>query len=322
MGTSQADPPPDLRALQVFLAVVAHKSMTAAANSLGLTQSAVSQAVARLEADFHVSLIDRQSRPLRPTQAGQALAARAQGVLADVDAMAREFRDTAAQGRPRVRLGLIDSVAATIGAPLIRAIRSEVSEVSVWSGISPTLRTDLTAGRLDLVVTSDPSLMAGAKMRLLMREPFIAVVPKSLGRLPDSIDPIRMSERLPLVRYSERSVIGADIEADLRRRGRVPPRVFEFDGTDGVFSMVAAGLGWAVTTPLCLVHGHMIGRGVRALALSGPPFSRDIFLFAANALGAGLADRVRTAAVDLIGELVDTDVRRMAPDAVGHIRLG
>jgi len=322
MNTTQVDPPLELRALRMFLAVVEHKSMTAAARSLGLTQSAVSQAVARLETDLQMALIDRQSRPLQTTSAGAALAARAASVLADIDAMARDIRDTQAQGRPRVRLGLIDSVASTIGAPLIRAIRSDVSEVSVWSGISPTLGNDLSAGRLDLVVTSDPALAPDAKVRRLMREPFIAVVPKSLGRLPDSIDPIRMSERLPLVRYSERSVIGADIEADLRRRGTVPPRVFEFDGTDGVFSMVAAGLGWAVTTPLCLMHGHMIGRGVRVLSLAGPPVSRDIYLIAANALGAGLADRVRSAAVDLIGGLVDTDIKRLAPDAVRHIRLG
>ncbi len=43
------------------------------------------------------------------------------------------------------------------------------------------------------------------------------------------------------MRYSVRSVIGDEIERELVRRGEVPPRVFEFDGTDGVFSMVGRG---------------------------------------------------------------------------------
>lgn len=312
----------DLRALRVFLVVLRRGGMTAAARELGLTQSAVSQIVARLEAAMDVGLIDRTQRPLVATAAGDALAARARLMLADVDDMVAGVRAAGSAARPRVRLGLIDSVAGTIGAPLIRAIRSEVREVSVWSGISPSLREDVARGRLDLVVTSDPLMAAGVRTSRLLREPFIAVLPKSFAHPPDSVEPLKMAALLPLVRYSVRSVIGAEIERELTRREQIPPRVFEFDGSDGVFAMVAAGLGWAITTPLCLVHGRMFGRDVRAVPLAGRAFTRDIFMLAANAVGAGLAKGVEGAALELIGDLVDNDFRRLVPASFRHVRVG
>ena len=322
MVKSGIDDDIDMRALKAFLAVLDHGGMTAAAGALGLTQSAVSQAVARLEKSLDVDLIDRDRRPPVATAAGEELAERARRVLADFSELADGLRHAGNQARPRVRLGLIDSVAGTIGAPLIRAIRDDVREVSVWSGISPTLGRDLAAGRLDLIVSSNPSMAAGHKPKRLLREPFIAVLPKALRHRPEIVDPIRMAERLPLVRYSVRSVIGEDIERELATRGRVPPRVFEFDGTDGVFAMVAEGLGWAVTTPLCLVHGQMYADDLVAVPLSGPVVSREIYLLAANVVGAGLAANVRRAAIVLLTARGAGDVTRLAPDAVRHIRVG
>ena len=135
MAKSPVDDDIDMRALKAFLAVLDNGGMTAAAGALGLTQSAVSQAVARLEKSLDVDLIDRVRRPPVATAAGEALAERARRVLADFSDLADGLRHAGNQARPRVRLGLIDSVAGTIGAPLIRAIRADVREVSVWSGI-------------------------------------------------------------------------------------------------------------------------------------------------------------------------------------------
>lgn len=312
----------DLRAMRTFLAVYDMRNMTVAARDQALTQSAVSQTISKLEKTLGVMLIDRSVRPMQPTPAGDLFAERARAILTSASAAMMDVRSLGASTRPRVRLGLIDSIAGTIGAPLIRAIRSDVREVSVWAGISPNLRQDLARGRLDLVVTSDPTIGADTKKKRLLREPFIAVVPKTFKAGDDPVSPMALSAGLPLVRYSVRSVIGDEIERELVRRGEVPPRVFEFDGTDGVFAMVAGGLGWAITTPICLAHGRQFGRDVRALPIAGPTFTRDIHLLAANAIGAGLAARVQSAALDIIRSTIETDIRSLAPHAVGDMRVG
>ena len=64
----------DIKPLLVFAAVLEHGSMTAAAAALGMTPSAVSQHVSRLEAQHGVKLLHRSTRRLTPTDAGQALA--------------------------------------------------------------------------------------------------------------------------------------------------------------------------------------------------------------------------------------------------------
>lgn len=312
----------DLRAMRIFLAVYDARNMTMAARGQALTQSAVSQAISKIEKSLGVVLIDRSMRPMQPTPAGDLFADRARSVLSAASSAMLDVRSLGASSRPRVRLGLIDSIAGTIGAPLIRAIRSDVREVSVWAGISPNLRQDLARGRLDLVVTSDPTMGADIKKSRLLREPFIAVVPKSFKISDGPISPMQLAAGLPLVRYSVRSVIGDEIERELVRRGEVPPRVFEFDGTDGVFSMVAAGLGWAITSPICLAHGRQFGRDVKALPIDGPMFTRDVHLLAANAVGAGLAKRVRSAALDIIKTTIETDIKTLASHAVPHMRVG
>jgi len=65
---------PPLRLLTTFAAVVRSGSVQAAAAELNVTQPAISQAVRRLEAHIGVLLLDRGSRPARPTEAGYALA--------------------------------------------------------------------------------------------------------------------------------------------------------------------------------------------------------------------------------------------------------
>ena len=72
-----------LRALEVFVSVAETGSMTTAGQSLGMTQSAISQQIKNLEEAFGASLIDRDLRPLRLTTPGVMLLQRAQRLLVD-----------------------------------------------------------------------------------------------------------------------------------------------------------------------------------------------------------------------------------------------
>ena len=72
----------DLKPLLAFAAVLEHGSMNAAAKALGMTPSAVSQHISRLEKLHGVKLLHRSTRRLAPTDAGQALAAHCRRLLA------------------------------------------------------------------------------------------------------------------------------------------------------------------------------------------------------------------------------------------------
>jgi DNA-binding transcriptional LysR family regulator len=72
--------------LKVLSEVLGRGSFSAAAEALSYTQSAVSQAVARLEAEVGATLVVRDRRGVRPTAAGATLAEHAEAIFAQVEA--------------------------------------------------------------------------------------------------------------------------------------------------------------------------------------------------------------------------------------------
>ena len=80
----------ELRQLRSVEAVARHRHFTRAAEELHLAQSALSHQIRRLEQELGTPLFERTSRRVTPTEAGQAIAARARRVLAEVDAAREE----------------------------------------------------------------------------------------------------------------------------------------------------------------------------------------------------------------------------------------
>lgn len=303
----------DLSSLQVFLAVGDAGSMTRAAQAMGMSQPAVSQSIARLEERLGAVLIDRQARPMVLTAAGEELTSRGRRLLDDAATVQTSVRDVAGSALPSLRIGLIDSFAGTAGPGLIRILRGDARHVSVWSGISPSLTDDLLRRRLDIIIITDPlDNRAGLEHRPLMREPFILVIPRRMahGGPPRRLEDL--ARHVPFVRYSQRSRIGAQIEAYLDGLGLDVPRSLEFDGTDSVFAMVDGGLGWAITTPLCLIHGVGRGDGIANFPLPGPALTRGLFVLCREGEMSGLAERVQREARTVLSDLVTQRLHELA----------
>ncbi len=253
--------------------------MTLAASRLGVSQSAVSQLVKRLELDLACTLLDRDLRPAQLTNAGRTLLELSRELLSHANTVAERVRQGALMGHPRIRLGCVDSFAATVGPALVRALSGDASELHLGSGLTPDLLDQLLGRQLDLVICTDA---ASSQLRLsqtpLFAERFVLVLPlaEAVDVHPALSD---LAARLPLIRYSLRSVIGQQVERWLRHVGLQSERRFEFDATDPLLSLVAAGLGWAISTPLCLWQSrHFIGQ-VAVLPL--PPSAlgqRDFYL--------------------------------------------
>ncbi|WP_183901644.1 LysR substrate-binding domain-containing protein [Rhizobium metallidurans] len=84
--------------------------------------------------------------------------------------------------------------------------------------------------------------------------------------------------RSPLVRFSARSNLGQTIEYFLSQRRLFPARTMEFDASEAVLRMVSNGLGWAIATPMCLLHAHSSTMDLAALPLSTQTTRRRIYL--------------------------------------------
>lgn len=110
----------DVRRLQIFSAVAEHGSFAAAAKTLFMTPSAVSQQLALLERQLGLALMIRGPRGVEPTEAGRLLAERSVVLLANVANLEREMRDLDATST-RVRLAAFPTTGADLIPRVVRA---------------------------------------------------------------------------------------------------------------------------------------------------------------------------------------------------------
>ncbi|MEP4377965.1 MAG: LysR family transcriptional regulator [Alphaproteobacteria bacterium] len=91
-----------LEQLKIFLEAARYGSFTLAAQRLGITQSAVSSCIRKLETELELPLFERQGRRVVGTEAGQILLGEAERIIGDVDLMIRRVESFRDSGRTRM----------------------------------------------------------------------------------------------------------------------------------------------------------------------------------------------------------------------------
>ncbi len=306
--------------LRVFGEVATTGSMTLAAARLGVTQSAVSQAVRRLEAVLGTALVRRGSRPVALTPAGVVLAAEAGPILRLAERLPALLR--AGEGTREVRLGLVDSFASTAGPELVRRLSRGAGRVVLWSGLAPSLGAALLDREVDAIVTSDPlEDLDGLTRVALWKEPFVLLLPRGMAEAADA-SLARLADAAPLIRFSARSHTGMQVERHLRRLGMAPERRIEVDGSDALLAMVAAGIGWAIATPLCLLQGGAHLEGTLPRPLPPPGFNRTLSLVVRADAPPALVAALAAEATAALRESCLPRLRRLAPALAPLVTIG
>jgi molybdate transport repressor ModE-like protein len=136
--------------LRVLREVAQSGSFSAAARTLGYTQSAVSRQVAALEAVSGRRLFDRSRDGVTLTSAGARLLPRAVRILDELDAAVREAAGAELAGGP-VRVGAFATAAAGLVPKALASLPREV-KVTLREGTTPALTRALRAGTLDLAI--------------------------------------------------------------------------------------------------------------------------------------------------------------------------
>lgn len=277
MGALKNDSNLDIRMLRIFAAVAAADSLSAAAQALNVTQSAVSQTVTQIEHILGMRVLDRSCRPYKLTPAGVALQRHSRQIVDDVDRLIAQVREADLMNRPAIRIGMIDSFAATTGPAIVKRLTQSASQVMVWSGLAYGHAQALLNRQVDIIVTTDAlDDVDGLARRPILSEPFVVVVPAARADAFAAMDLRQLAQAAPLIRFSGRSHFGAMIERHLRRCGVSAPPFLEIDTSDVVMAMIAANLGWALATPLCLLQGRAWLDQVAVLPLPGPGLARTI----------------------------------------------
>jgi DNA-binding transcriptional LysR family regulator len=283
--------------LKTFREVVTHGSFSEAADALTYSQSAVSQAIAALEAETGAALIERSRGAVRPTAAGAALAGHVDGILAQIEAAEDEIAAIAAGRGGRLRTASFPTAGATLMPQAIAGFRASHPgvEVTLAEGESEEIAPRLRAGEFDLVLLFEfegvgERLTAGMRRFELFDDPLHLALPAAhplaLRKKAPRLEDLRAES---WVQTSAASACARQVVRSCHAAGFEPRVSFESDDYQTVQGLVAAGVGVALIPQLALssVRDDIV---VRPLAPASPVRR----VFAATPRGAAATAAVAT----------------------------
>lgn len=250
----------DVKRMRVLKAVADEGSFSAAADSLAYTQSAVSQQIAALERETATVLVDRNARGVRLTDAGRALVAHADAVLARLADAEAELEAIAGLRGGRLRLASFPSAGATIMPKAIARFRR--AHPGVELSLEPQEPQEgldrLRAGQCDIALTVEDPLRRndddGIERVHLLDDPLFVALPEE--------HPLAHKANLRLADLAEDAwMLGSttrcpDSKILLRaceKAGFEPRIAFHSDDYLAIQGFVAAGVGVCLIPDLALI---------------------------------------------------------------------
>ncbi|HYI20476.1 MAG TPA: LysR family transcriptional regulator [Solirubrobacteraceae bacterium] len=312
----------NLARLRVFEAVVRTGSFAAAADALSFTPSAISQQMARLEAEVGILLVERTARGVQLTPAGELLHLRAQRILAEAQEAFAELNALAGLRSGRLRIGSFPSATQAFTTGVLKAYRER------FPGVDVVLVEDephhnlarLRDREIDLALLfSWPGRPIGLDYRnrrvcsdegvtlsKLADDPYVAILPDG-HRLADR-EGLTVGDLRDELIVGSRWTPGLDQLTELAQERGFEPLLtgHEIPDYESVRAFVATGDGIAVIPSLAAARGYP---GTMTRRLHGDVPTRVVHL--AQAQG-GVLSAAAAAMAAVIGELAADLPRQLA----------
>ncbi len=259
-----------IRNLRTFLSAAELSSFSAAGARLGLTQSAVSTQIRRLEEEFGCLLFERTGKSVALSDEGRKLLPEAMRIVDLYQGMKQ--RGKVEHAAP-IDLGAITTVQSTLLPKVLHAFRNAYPSihVNIVPGMSIQLLAQVDARELDVAVIIKPRLGIPPELKwiTLMRERYVGIAPAGA---PNELKALLAA--LPFIRYNRGSHGGQLVDRFLKRHGLWVRDGMELDEPAVILKMVSEGLGCAI------IPGQLVPLdstpGVQVLPLPGKPLLREI----------------------------------------------
>jgi DNA-binding transcriptional LysR family regulator len=269
----------DLVSLSLFSLVVRTGSISKGAALSNLAVGAASKRITDLEAAVGASLLERHSRGVRPTPAGEALQLHARRILSDIDQLAADLSDHASGLVGVVRL-FANTSAVTQFLP---------KDLAAFAGSNPGIRIELEElnsdeivmavldGRADIGVFAERTPSYGLHLMPYRSDRLVMVVPR--GHALARRKSIRFEEAMDcdFVSLMQGTSITRLLQGETEALGRRLKVRIQVRSFDAMCHMVAAGMGVAVL-PGDAVRPHLRSMNLREIALENDWTQRRLLI--------------------------------------------
>lgn len=242
-----------MRHLQCFTLLVEERHFGRAAERLGITQPALSNAIKQLERIVGAQVLRRSTHQLDVTEAGLQLLERAQFLVHTFDETLADIDSVLRSGRARIRVGTMPS-ASTLVASCMEGFQREVAgavEFALEDGLSDELVVRTRSGQLDVTVTAVLEPPTGLVNVPLLEDPVVLVTRRDHPLAGESELNWRQisGERLVVFAAGSMPVLGDVVLAQFghagqgEKTGAPAEEPFRVHHLETLYSMVRSGLG-------------------------------------------------------------------------------
>ncbi|NKB56647.1 MAG: LysR family transcriptional regulator [Alphaproteobacteria bacterium] len=161
--------------LKYFLAIVEAGSLSGAAQNLGVAQPALSQHIANLEQELDVALLERSSRGVSSTSAGDLLYEHARTIVRQIERAETDVRHLGQSPSGEIVVVLAASVSQIVSPPLAKRVAERLPEVNllIQEGMSINLARLVESGRADLAFVPSGILPSGVESEQILVEDLV-----------------------------------------------------------------------------------------------------------------------------------------------------
>ena len=266
-----------LKQYRAFLAVVEHKSVSAAAAAMGMTQSALTQNLSALEKQFGFRLLVRNKAGVRLTQEGRRVYRAVEQVVRADEALQKTVAETRGLGGTTIRIATFKSVAVSWLPAMMKAFQAEhpEAEFRLFDGAYAEVDEYVRTGAVDFGFVSLPDALE-CDLIPVKEDRLLAVLPQG--------HPLAEAEAVPAAQFGREPVVSLvdstnrDALRVLRSAGVEPDIRFQTADDYALISMVENGLGICITHELVLKSDN---HNVVVKELS-PPATRTIAIAIPN----------------------------------------
>lgn len=269
----------NLRQLRYLVALAEERNFTRAAASEHIAQPALSQQIRRLEDEVGLALVERTTRRLALTEAGELLVVRARRILAEIEAAEIELEGVRGADTGHVTIGVMHTMGPVDISLAIAAFHARHPEVgfTVREQSSGELSEMLRVDEVDLAFLSVTERVEsrGLGLQELISEELVVLL--SPDHALSSRVTIRMAELAdePFISYRQGARLRELLFAAGRNAGFEPRISLESNESQRIRRLVSRGLGVAI-----LPRSDAIGPGpdIAVAELTEPGLRRDITL--------------------------------------------
>lgn len=265
-----------LQRLRSFIALAEQGGFRKAAESLSVSQPALTSHIKELEDDLGVKLFSRTTRQATLTPEGRLFLARAQRALSELDSAVEDVRQTAAVQRGRILLGSTPSTAYSVVPAVLAKFHKEYPNVKVtlFDDRSEIIEKRLLGFEIDLLIGPAPENARDIDYIHLFDDPFMAVFPPEheLARKPTVAAKELLHHDLIVMRPGLR--MRSILEESLAREGLELKPAQEVINQYTLCALVEAGIGVGALPQL--IVSTLSRERLRAAKIVSPEITRRI----------------------------------------------